>query len=1033
MTIFQFSIAAFFVLIFVGAFLLLKDYRRYVFQRVVSFRFPKNQFVDLGEYTVTTFVVLFIAVSGVLFYKSSTAIVAYMLSDDLTSFYVILRSVFTTRSGYENQNPFILDHFLHGFFIVPALQFLACLLMFKALRKFGTLINRKYRNPVHTDSVYTDRDILFFGFGTTLVFIIGEFFSYSQSLSGFTGLAHFIYLTVSNISPLCFFLAVSHNHHLKDPRYVSSIPTYFSLSEWQRSIIFTPVNVIVFAYMVGILLQVPLRLGTQFLSNVIVVLNLLICSALFYFVLKYFIKGGFDHFGAVLMEESSDEQLEEDPHEKSVSIQIDRKALKRIGIPLLVVILINLKLSIFVLTFVLIVTVIVSFLYTLFYGAGFGFSLLWTKFCGYQCPLVKEALNRDYFISAGFYAVLSVRFLLVPTLILFLLISFFPIRFNSGNTENHLVSVFEDQGLPLFIDRSGGNGSIPISNGSIPVDYEKIPDFLLKVLFLQEDRDFTNQHSWFPKWSNWNGISIASLYRFMTGTGGGSNLNMQLIKNEAFPNRGFPQDIQRKFVEVLASYQLSRQLAPEEIVTRYLDIVGMSGGQGHSGFMAASLEVFNLPIWQINELEMFYLVSTLTSGSGVNMDDGFIPYNEIENHRDEIKKALLAKAQLWYERELLTTREFRMLRNQDLRIVNERIPVETRASTRDFFKKEVEMEDNQNSKTFISTLSTDNQQKISHAVQAFESRFRDDLRVDEFNLYSSTLVVEVGTGNIVAHHGGSGVSDLTQFMDGNPMASLMKPFLFLELLEIGFSSDMELYDGPVPGRQTPRNDGRPYLYRNVGMNEVLSRSLNAPVVNIRELTDPIELFQSVERRFQAMGVRTDPYLDLSDPLKYPEYEVNYPLGSRNMTLYDVAQLYQVLLNDGHYVELSMFKERYNPNEFSTEAIPKTEETIYSRQHASEVKSALRGTLLPGGTVDHLSRLLPNYRTFYAKTGTSDQGLHGYTMLSDGNILIISWMSYGKVEDGHLELNNTPPIPLQSGSWSAGVLAALVYNQFVRKF
>lgn len=62
------------------------------------------------------------------------------------------------------------------------------------------------------------------------------------------------------------------------------------------------------------------------------------------------------------------------------------------------------------------------------------------------------------------------------------------------------------------------------------------------------------------------------------------------------------------------------------------------------------------------------------------------------------------------------------------------------------------------------------------------------------------------SGKVIAHYGSQGVTDLTQFGEGNPIGSIIKPFLLLELLETGFNfDDIQLYDGEIEGKRTPNN------------------------------------------------------------------------------------------------------------------------------------------------------------------------------------------------------------------------------------
>ena len=250
----------------------------------------------------------------------------------------------------------------------------------------------------------------------------------------------------------------------------------------------------------------------------------------------------------------------------------------------------------------------------------------------------------------------------------------------------------------------------------------------------------------------------------------------------------------------------------------------------------------------------------------------------------------------------------------------------------------------------------------------------------------------------------------------------------LELLEQGWEfDDIHLYDGRMRGKFTPDNYSGRYSNKYVGINTILGKSLNAPMVNIRKLTNSIDLFRSVENRFSELGLSSDPYIDLNDESRYGEYEVNYPLGSRNMTLLDIAQVYQSLFNNGKYQGLSVLKSYTDPQNGETSTIPSRSRQVYQSRNADAIKSALRYAMKPSGTGTHILHLLPPGRTYYAKTGTTDEGKHGYTVLSDGEILIVTWASYCNQANGHLDCNNSPQIPYGSGARSAGILAGLIYK------
>ncbi len=448
--------------------------------------------------------------------------------------------------------------------------------------------------------------------------------------------------------------------------------------------------------------------------------------------------------------------------------------------------------------------------------------------------------------------------------------------------------------------------------------------------------------------------------------------------------------------------------------------------------MQGSLYTFGLPISELNPLEIMYLVTTLKRSSTFRTkNDRIISYTNAVAHEEEIAETLLERAKLWQEQGLITKREYNSLRGQELRFTNKKYRTICKATTNQFFLKQMKGLKTQGL-TYETNVTYTNQQQVANAVKKFETRFQSVKQVNGCDLYSAAVVVDVKTGNVIGHYGGEGVTDLTQFENGNPVGSVIKPFLFLELLEAGFRfNDVQLYDGQIEGKRTPNNYSKRYSNKYVGINEIIGKSLNAPVVNIREITDPLTLFGNVEGHFSEMGISNDSYLDLNNPQRKNEHEINYPLGSRNMTLFQIAQAYQTLFNGGQYLQLSVFASAYNPLTGKTEKVNQKGQQIYSQENADLIVHALTNAMKDGGTGTPFKNLLPQDVTFYAKTGTSDGARHGYTVLSDGNTLVVAYVSYGRVENEHLSLGVTP-IPFESGGRSAGILAAMIYSELQNK-
>ena len=990
---------------------ILRDFTRFIFRKTFT-RQRQGSFVDFGEYTTTWFGVLVIAISGFVFYKVGTALLAYVLSADLISFFRMMRGVFTINSSV--QNPFTLQHFVSGLLGQAVLQLATCYVICHGLRIFMHWVNTKYEKPT-----YSEGDALYFGFFAILLFMAMEIISYSQHIPRVSGVVHLIYLSMAKLGLVCYFVAVSHLHLLRNQQYRASLPQYIHLDRLGKVIVFQPVVTILFTLGIGMVLSMPLYFGTQFLENNWLVVGFALLSCyLLYKVVKSFIAKGYNYFGAIMFFDAGGPLVR--PMRNVKPVLLKQKKLYAVPACLtLLFLLLEPKLLLFLLLIAVAIVVVFALFHFTAYGLGLGVSLLMTFISGKRLPSIRKQTMTAYLGTTAHGLTRAAMPTGALALGAFFLFSIFPKKYDYAADAHYVNTVVDEDHHPLLIGRYDGNICTPASSGVLP-------GFLVRCLILQEDRDFNRQHSWWPKWSNWHGISLASLYRMASGTGGGSNLNMQLIKNEAFEG-GFPRDFQRKYTEMLSAYQLSLQLTPGEIVTQYFNKVGMIGGNGQQGVVMAGLTAFKRPLKELNELEMMYLVASLKRSSKFKTGNSYVDYSEAADYAPEIKQSLIRRANAWLQQGLIEPQELKVLKNQELRFSDRLLMANISTTTREFLKRQMP-ENERAGYTYKTTLNHDNQFRVARAVRRFNEHFRHYQKKAGFDLFSAGLVVEVATGNILGHHGGQGVTDLTTFAGGNPMGSVIKPFILLELLENNMATGaLKLYDGKIRGKFTPNNYSRRYSNQMTGINEILSKSLNAPMVNVRQVTEPVPLFRQIEKRFASMGIREDAFLQIDSDDKLSEHEVNYPLGSRNMTLFDIAQAYQTLFNDGRFRELRLFERAYDPFHLTENILHHRQKPIYDPKNARIIKKALHHTMLKGGTGTHITHLLPETTRLYAKTGTSDKAIHGYTVLSDGQLLIVTYVTYGKVTDEHLELNETPPIPFESGVRSAGVLAAYMYR------
>jgi len=461
-----------FILLLTGLYFLLHDFSRFIVIKTSNIRFPKT-FINLGEFFVTLFVICSISLVGFIFYKFATAFISYLLSDNLVSFFVLLRGVYTVKS--ELQNPLLSENLLSGLILTPALQFITFYFIFKANRSFMLSINERYGK-----SIYGESDVLYFGFLSAILFILLEIVFYSQHISGVSGIAHLTYLSASKFSSICYYLTIAHIHLLKNQQYTTSLSKCVVLNRWENKIVYTPWKTIIVSYFIGMILYIPFYTGTQFSdNNVIVVIIYIIACICFYFTLKLFLSKSFNYLGFIMLAESPDylmstNEIHVKKYEKYFTYVI-------FGMAFLLLIF-KANLFIFILICFVSVAIIFILVHILTYLIGLFVSFVRIKWNSEIMNLIKISDLKIYVWTTLKATIKAVAPMCLFVCFVLILLSFFPKKYEDTNID-YISSVFDVDGNPLYIGYSE-------KNSCIPVPYEGIPDFLLKCLYIQEDRNF---------------------------------------------------------------------------------------------------------------------------------------------------------------------------------------------------------------------------------------------------------------------------------------------------------------------------------------------------------------------------------------------------------------------------------------------------------------------------------------------------------------------------------------------------------------
>lgn len=1005
----------------IGKFLL-KDLVKYFIN------FTKGQFSlfnkknnNFGQLLASVTISGFIGVLSYLLYKALLMLVAYLLTSDLIEFFIVNRGVFSSSEyAHELQNPLIPKNFIYGAIVTPLAQFVVMFFMINSLKYYMFKINTLFKQ-----SIYKVSSLVFFGVFSCLVFLSFELLAFIQSVTFVTTATLIVLLIGAKLSYLLFYFGIIHIELLKNKSYTDSFKK-LNFNKLEEKLISNQLLLIIAVMIIATLLNYPLYSGFQFgRNNWIIGIKLIIVVTFFLVILKAIFAKGFNYIGVFMINENRSQEISSIKFIKPKSKKVARYFLVTVSSGLL---FLDFKSFVFFVLNAFIVCLFSFIIITGFYTIGSLYSSVFKK------TSLSVELNWNI-LTKMFSSFLLLVFLpLIIMLSVFSVITIFPKEnTNLKNYTNYQKSVIDEKGNLLYFQNNRYNPSIAVSNA-------QLPPFFIKALLIKEDRKLFHQHNLLPNLTNWHGISLKSLYSGLFF--GSSNINQQLLKNLAF--KKFPQELQRKISEIGISYSMSKSSTPEEIINHYINVVSFNGGAGHSGVLKASYHTFGRSISSINELEMLYLLFTLHRGATFKLNENkYIPYTEAFFHADEVKQRLLVYASNWYKDKLITKREFKKLKSQKLnfrepilQVFKNKDGAETEKynlrpykcgnsiATNTFFLKSIN-EGKETNLTYVSTIGLDMQSKIEKAVEKFNSKFSSLTTKEDSELYLATLIVDVKTGSIIGHHGGDANVDLTNFGSGRPVASSIKPIVLLELLEQGYK--VNLYDGVINGRRTPKNHLKRYSNTYLDEIEILKYSANAPMRNIDKLTNPINLFKDVEKRLQKMGIPADAAINLNDKSLNLHNTINYPIGSRRMTLLSIAQMYQMIFNKGEYIELSAFNEAFNPYDLKTTILKKERALIYEEENISIITNALKRVLEKGGTGYSFSKYLPKDIQFMAKTGTSSNYKDGITVISDGKTLVVSYVSYGKEENGQLKLGRSK-IPHKSGGKSAGVLGALIFNE-----
>ena len=170
--------------------------------------------------------------------------------------------------------------------------------------------------------------------------------------------------------------------------------------------------------------------------------------------------------------------------------------------------------------------------------------------------------------------------------------------------------------------------TVATDTSSIWVDYDEIPEYLVKATIAIEDKRFLEHHG-----VDWKRTAAAILYMF-TGQDiqGGSTITQQLIKNLTEED---DVTVKRKVTEIFKALEFDRNHSKEDTITYYLNVIYL--GSGCKGVGSASYKYFGKPVSELTLAECASLISITNNPS---LYSPYSTYSYVDEETGETVTAL---------------------------------------------------------------------------------------------------------------------------------------------------------------------------------------------------------------------------------------------------------------------------------------------------------------------------------------------------------------------------------------------------------
>ena len=509
----------------------------------------------------------------------------------------------------------------------------------------------------------------------------------------------------------------------------------------------------------------------------------------------------------------------------------------------------------------------------------------------------------------------------------------------------------------------------------------EVPPELIDILIAVEDRKFYQHFGINP-------ISIgrALLANLKAGktVQGGSTLTQQLAKNLFLtPERSLIRKINEAFMALLLELRFSKK----SILTAYLNEVFLLQQNKISvhGFALGSRMLFKQSLDHLSTDKLALLVGMVKGPSR---------YNPIKHPSAALERRNLV-LHIMRDHSLIDAASYQVLIKKPLDTVKRLPAVNPFPAYLDLVKRQLKRNysaDELSAKGLRVFTPFDPlvQRQLEQGLKTGLKRFNDN------ELQSSVIISDYLNGDIRALVGDREV-DFPGFnravMAQRPIGSLIKPLLLYSLLEEGKRSLATVVeDKPVRIQQSdgkiwePRNYDRK-LHGKMSLYQAFVNSYNLPFVNL-----------GVNGGLEALA-------DNLEKIRLLKHNTIYPsllLGTTAMSAFEVAQMYQVIANNGYFTPLTTIRLVTDAQNHELNRNPVDSLKLFDQTTMLQVQRALIG-VAEEGTARYLGERFST-KTLAGKTGTTNDARDSWFAGFTHRLLTVVWL--GKDDNSPVNLTGS---------------------------